>query len=140
MAKEEKRYSPEEIMEFQKQDKPRHQKWLHFIIEDKKQMLKEFADKPRAVRVLKREIDVYQKMLEDSQGMTPMPSKYDDMSPMLKSLHDTLINKQIALVACKENINFCDRLKIEIRQIEIEISKQERLEGVNKQEEVEIPF
>lgn len=124
MATQEKRYTPEEIMEFQKQDKPRHQKWLHFIIEDKKQMLKEFADKPRAVRVLKREIEVYQRQLEDSQNFTPKPTIYDDMSPMLKALHDTLINKQIALVACKENANFCDRLKVEIRQIEIEISKQ----------------
>lgn len=132
--------TPQEILNAQEQDKPRHQAWLRFIIDDKKQMLKEFADKPRAVRVLKREIEVYQKMLEDSQGMTPMPSKYDDMSPMLKALHDTLINKQIALVACKENANFCDRLKIEIRQIEIEISKQERLEGVSKEIEEPLPF
>jgi len=132
MAKEEKRYTPEEIMEFQKQDKPRHQKWLHFIIEDKKQMLKEFADKPRAVRVLKREIEVYQKQLEDSQGMTPIPSKYDDMTPELKELHDNLINKQIALVACKENANFCDRLKVEVRIIEnkIAVLENKQLENV----------
>ena len=117
--------------------------WLIWDIEQKVRDITDYQKRnlPRAVKICNRELKELQTELDWRQGRISKPvSKFDSMSQELKNLYDNLYNKQIALVACKENANFCDRLKIEIRQIEIEISKQERLEGVNKPEEIEVPF
>lgn len=116
--------------------------WLIWEIEERVRQITDFQkrNKPRAVKILNRELKALQLELDWRQGRIEKPvSKYDLMSKELKELHDKLINKQIVLIACKKDEVYCDGIKAEIRQIEIEISKQERIEG--KQEEIlDVPF
>jgi hypothetical protein len=128
-----------EIQQIKDREKIDHIKWLYFIIADKKQMAVALINKKNAHRILMREAEHYQKELNLLIGFTPEPSEFDDLSSEMKALKDKLINKQNALIACKSNKEYVQKLESELRIIEIEIEKQERLEGKSKELE-ETPF
>jgi len=129
--------TPEEKAQLAKDHLEKHKEWLSFIIKDKEQSIFEFRGKEKQVRILTSERDHYAEEPKQLTGYTKVVQEFENEE--LKELYGQILNKNIAIIACKKDTVYCDQKRAEIRVLERKIKE---LEGKSKAEITEdsIPF
>lgn len=127
----------DEMPDFDKQqlkirDKEAHKQWLRFIIAEKRQLAVEYKDKKMASKIYLREAMVYEEELRLAIGQSPLPDSHCDLSETMAKLYETLYSKQSLLIIGKGSKGQ-DKYEADVRLAELEIQKQERIEGISKE-------
>ena len=130
--------TPQEKEQLKERDRLAHMSWLKFIIAEKRALAVEYKDKKIASKIYLRSANVYEEELNLLVGRTPIPDSHSEMSEKMASLYEILYSKQSLLIIGKGGKSQA-KYEQDVRLAEIEIEKQEKIEGINK-ELVDVPF